>query len=1085
MKATRTRPAGFGNVRGAALLAALLLSLPPAAVVAQSNAALAASPASGQPVPLKELLARWQRQYQSTIAYDSDLVGSQQVEAPADAATLEEALARVLPAVGLDYEKLRERYYILRPRAQPTRALTGRVLQPNGRPLPGATVVLKGTATGTGTDAEGQFSLPAPPEGALLISSVGFVRQEVALSANTGILTVVLPDDEQALGEVVVVGYGRERRATVTGAIAVLDSTAFLSRVSTNPLSALQGAVPGLVVARTSARPGQENWGFQVRGASSVNTTPPLVVVDGVPYDDNAALSSLNPQDIETTSVLKDASAAIYGSRAANGVILITTKKGKTAKPVVTYSGLFALKTVGLGRRFTTLPQWYEMYNEAQVNNNNPNHAYKSLESHYLNPPNDVVVPGLFNTADIGFFTTDLQEVMFGTGRTWQQNVAVAGRGERVGYYVSVGYADDGSILRLGDNSNRKNNARVNLDFKPTDRLKLFSQLTAERQNRTEPTAYTPLLNTPGAVQPGYAFFTRDGRKPYGWGISYQSPLALAEDGGNHEQVDTRLGGQLQGDWDATDHFTVSGAAAVRYTFTGISTRSNHLDFYNYAGDRIVNTFHNGNDFNSLRRETQESVYQSYYGQLQYHATVAGGHQLTAMVGTSQEENAFNSYFVKVNNVPPGIDNVAQGTPLPNAADARGGAKLAWALVSYFGRATYAYRGKYLFEAIGRYDGSSRFTAANNHRWKFFPGVSAGWVLTEESWLKDVPGLNRAKLRASWGVVGNQAGIGIYDYIALVNNNAGSYPFGLNNPASITTTTVGNLVALDRTWEQIATTNVGLDVSLLAGRLVGTVDGYAKRNRNMLIPVTYPATLGGPPPLTNNGRLMTRGWEAALTWTDKIGGLGYSFTGIVSDSRTSLMEVGGSNAITLSGTTTGNLTQNIRGFPLNSYFGYAYDGIIQTQEELDAYKKVFPGGGLPASLGIGDVRYRDLNGDGRLDQARDVQYLGNSGIRYAYSGRLGLTLKGFDCSLFVQAVGRRDLFRQGSYYRPGVSSNQNISAHFYRNTWSPARPDAEYPRLSANADVTAYNYRASALTIRNNRYTRLKNAVLGYTLPPA
>ncbi|WEA00604.1 SusC/RagA family TonB-linked outer membrane protein [Mucilaginibacter sp. SJ] len=953
--------------------------------------------------------------------------------------------------------------------------ISGRVSDSQtNQPVVGATVKVKGSTAGTATDAKGAFTLSALPGAVLEITSIGYQTISVPADFAGPMLIKILPDNSR-LSEVIVVGYSTvQKRATLTGAISTLDSSAFKNRVSTNPLSAIQGTVPGVVVSRTSGKPGQENWNFQVRGASSTNSTPPLVVVDGVPYTDPSILSSFNNDDIATMSFLKDGSAAIYGARAANGVVLITTKSGKSGAPVVNYNGLYALKPVGLMRKYTNLRQWYEMTNEAYTNNNAIN-PFKSFEQYFQNPAGQVISPGAFNTNDEAFFDYDLSKATFGTSSTNQQNVSISGRGNKAGYYLSLGYLNDGSNLKFGTNFNKKYNVRINMDYNLLRGLKVTNQLYFERQNRIEPSALSTLLNGPSVTQPGAPLYRADGQPLYNWG-NFLSPAGLAELGGNRDQVDNRINEQFGLNYDINNNFRLNGSAAVRYTLTDIQQHINNIPFTNYAGTVVTSQYGTGNDFNSFRRDFQQSTYQSYFANSEYHQTFNSVHNVYAMAGVSQEKYHYDAFFNKVNNVLPGLNSIAQGMPLPNANDTRGGDYYDWAINSYFGRVTYNYKSKYLFEAIGRYDGSSRFTDENNHRWKFFPSVLAGWVITNESFMANLKWLNNLKLRGSYAVVGNQAGIGNYDYIATVNNNAGSYPFGASNPTSVTTTAPGGIVAPNRTWEQVETKNIGLDFSLLNNRLSGTFEIYEKYNRNMLIAVVYPVTLGGSAPFTNNGNLRTRGFDLTLSWNDRIGQVNYGITGILSDNKNNLINIGGANV------RNPGVNGGVQGFPINSYFGYQYAGIIQNAAQLADYKATFSGGGLPANIGVGDAMFTDLNGDHKFD-ATDIKYLGNNNIRLSFSTQLNLSWKNIDFSSLFQGVGRRDTYRNGSLYRPYVGSGANQSAYFYHKTWSPDRTDAPFPKLTTDATVQNYDYAASSLTIKNNKYIRLKNFVIGYTLP--
>ncbi|HJT72663.1 MAG TPA: SusC/RagA family TonB-linked outer membrane protein, partial [Chitinophaga sp.] len=420
-----------------------------------------------------------------------------------------------------------------------------------------------------------------------------------------------------------------------------------------------------------------------------------------------------------------------------------------------------------------------------------------------------------------------------------------------------------------------------------------------------------------------------------------------------------------------------------------------------------------------------------------------------------------------------------------------------WALAGYFSRLNYAFKDKYLFEANFRYDGSSRFT--EDDRWKPFYGFSAGWILSQESFLKGNNILNYLKLRASWGAVGNQSGINLYDYINLLNLNISTGPTSTNQPVIGTSPVVrvspGSLVALDRTWEKVQTSNVGLDFSFLDSRLSGTAEYFIKENRNMLIARTYYAVLGTTAPAGNNGKLRTKGWEASLTWKDNIGRFTYFIGGNISDNRNELVDFGGQKVIS---NANGGYNLTVEGYPIGSYFGLKYAGRIQDQKTLDDYKQLLfasggnIAGGLNAnstdprnSLRIGDNMFKDVNGDGKLTFPEDAVFLGTDIPRISFSFNAGFQWNGFDVNAIFQGVGKRTISRVNNWRYPLATVFQGQNAAFYEEWWTPERTGARLPRLSASGSVNNYNYQTSDWFVQNGAYLRLKNLVVGYTLPEA
>jgi TonB-linked SusC/RagA family outer membrane protein len=443
------------------------------------------------------------------------------------------------------------------------------------------------------------------------------------------------------------------------------------------------------------------------------------------------------------------------------------------------------------------------------------------------------------------------------------------------------------------------------------------------------------------------------------------------------------------------------------------------------------------------------------------------------MVGGSYEKNELKNTTAGRYNIV--SDNVWDLNLGVGDMYSKGGANH-WAIGSYFSRLGYVLDDKYMLEANLRFDGSSRFQLSDK-RWGMFPGVSVGWRLSKESFMQDISWINELKLRGSYGKVGNQDGIGLYDFIQQINLG-GVYPFGAGrqDPAA----TLQGMVAYNRTWETVVNKNVGVDATLLRNKLTFSFDYFNKINNDMLINVTYPSMLGATPPSSNAGELKTWGFETSLGWKDNVGDFQYSARVILSDAENKLVNLGGANTYTL------GMNNTREGYPINSYFAYVFDGIIRTQKELDDYKKLE---GVPSGIGIGDARFKDLNGDGKIslysDKAGtdgDVTYVGNTAPRYSYGINLGAKYKGFDFGVFFQGVGKRTLFRVGVYSMPWSDWWRQPPAFYYGKTWNEDRPNAEYPRLSFG-DIRWWNYQPSTMQKINAAYVRLKNLQLGYSLP--
>lgn len=995
--------------------------------------------------------------------------------------------------------------------------VAGRVTQANGEGVPGVTVVVKGTTLGTSTGPDGSFSLNVPAGSTLVFTSVGFVKQEIPVNAAVSSLAVKLVEDTQTLGDVVVVGYGEQKKETMTGSVATVDEKIFKDRgVVDNPLSALQGQVPGVVVTRSAAAPGRAAWNFNIRGQASTNSTQPLIVIDGITINDNNALNSINPNDIESISFLKDAAAAIYGARAAGGVVLVTTKKAAAGKMTIQYDGSVSTKVLGLQPHLLNVQQfgqglidattndfygvaptsfvWYKM---GQLMVNPPASGFIDLTNgNTTNPANNPLNPGFGDVKDITFFDTNAADILWGRATSTQHNLALSGRSDKAGYRISLGFLNDGSQLQWGKNSNKRYNLRATNDFQFSDRVKLETNLSLERNTIVQPTITSGFLGQ--YSQPGFPVNTLDG-KPYAWGTQY-SPNWQAELGGENEDVTSRVFANLRLTTELVKNLRWVNQVGYNWALNDIEEQQKSITWYNYLGDLAypsnptrANTY--------FQREQRKDAFASLNSYLNYAKLLGERHDVSLTVGGAYERDEFSFFRTRTSNLA-SDDIPALGLGIGDAAtrsNAEG--KNHYAIGSVFGRANYAYNQKYLLEVNGRYDGSSKFRAED--RWKAFGGVSGGWRISEEGFLKDkYDFLSELKLRASYGVTGNQSGIGLYDYLQLLNvSYAGT---GNQNPTipiigSTSAVIVGptnSLVSLDRTWERIENMNVGADIAVLNRRLSVSADYFVRHNRNMLIPQQYAAVLGAAAPARNQGHLKVWGWEAQVNWQDNIGEFGYRIGGSITDNQNEVVDYGGTSVI------TAGYNGIVQGYPLGSYFGLVYDGRIQTEEQRAAMQALTAGGGVVAvptrntngtgGVRIGDNAYKDVNGDGQLSGALadgslgDLKFLGTDNPRYSYSINLGANWKGFDFTAIVQGVGKRTIFREGNWRVPFGSIFQGQTDFWTGDTWTPDNTGAYYPILSAGQNGTTYNnynYQISDWSVQNGAYARLKNVVFGYTIP--
>jgi len=886
---------------------------------------------------------------------------------------------------------------------------------------------------------------------------------------------------------VVVVGYGVQKKESLTGAVAVVDAKAFQDKGSvSSPLQALQGAVPGVVITRNSGAPGDESWGMSLRGAVSTNSASPLVIVDGVEYSDGInGLRLLNSADIESINFLKDASAAIYGSKAAGGVVLVTTKHAKDAKMTIEYSGSFTAKKVGMQPELMSMEQWCDAVETALMNDGGTNtnwltyvdlaRKYKGSYIDLDKSPNPFGSSGFKDVADFVFSDNDWQKTLWGDSWSTQHSLSLSGGNQSNMFRISLGYLYDGSTLQWGNNNNQRFNLRVNDKLQVAKNFTLTTDIAYNRQDQVAPSQIGSVLSA-GTPQPGLPASTINGR-PYAWG-TWCAPNWIAELGGDNKLRVNAINVSEMATWNINKNLDAVVTIGYNTSSANRDNVSKAIDWYNYAGNREVH-----------HKPTQsESSYSStfsrtdYYmgsGYLNYHTALANVHHVSAMVGAQYNYMQYKGSGVSVKDINPELE-IPNGQGLVSIS---GASKYHEAMMSYFSRLNYDFKERYLLEGLMRYDGSSKFQKEN--RWQFFWGLSGGWRLMEESFMKPLDHIfSNLKLRLSYGVVGNQSGIGRYDGTQLYNVKTASGAL-IGSGLLTYIDTNGELASTDRTWEKIHNYNVGLDFGFLNNRLTGSVEGFYKRNNNMLISVDYPGILGDKAPKANKGKFEAKGWELNLNWADRIGQVKYHIGGMITYATNKVLDIGATSVI------SAGFKSVQEGYPLNSYFGYRYMGKIQTQEQLQKYTDYYMSGNTlnwTGSLRLGDNMFEDVNHDGKINE-KDLVYLGSDDPKLSYSFNLGAEWKGIDISAMFQGVGRRTIFRDGSatgtnsWRVPMSAIYQNTTTQSIGKTWSPEHRDAYYPTYTNTEWLNKYNYQISTWSVEDGAYLRLKNLTIGYTLP--
>ena len=963
--------------------------------------------------------------------------------------------------------------------AQGTITVSGQVTDQQNEPLIGVTVLIDGQqAGGTVTDFDGNYTIKAPAKAMLKFSYIGYADQRVPVGGKN-VINVKMKEDAELLQEVVVVGFGTTKKESLTGAVSVVDAKAFENKGSlSSPMEALQGEVPGVIITRSSSAPGEEGWNMKLRGSVSKNSGGPLVIIDGVAGD----MNTINANDIESMNFLKDGSAAIYGSRAADGVVIITTKKGKEGKVKINYSGSITVKTVGLQPETMSLTEWADGLMQCLENDNNTSNVWytygqlaKQYAGRYIDlsqSANPFGSAAFTDVADFVFADVDWLGGLFGNAYNTEHNLSVSGGTNKNSYRISLGYNYDGSNLQYGNNSNKRFNVRFNDTYKFNDKLSLQSSIGYFRKEQVAPTRIAAALTT-SLPQPGLPMAAVNG-KGYAWG-TWGSPVAKVEEGGDKTTSVSRIDISETLNYDITDWLTANVNLGYNTADKMVDEVQNAVQFYNITGE--MPTLTDPVQSKSYYQQNSERIDNYSFSAYVNGHKQFGDHNLSLTLGTQYEFKEYKQFGVRATDILDGLE-VVNGTgdiTLQNVG------KYQNSILSYFGRFNYDYLGRYLVEFNGRYDGSSKFLPEN--RWDFFWGVSAGWRLSEEPFMKNVKWLNNLKLRASYAEVGNQSGIGNYDGVQLYNVNSNSGPY-LGNGLSSTITTNGTFASKTRSWERIKNYNLAIDfgVKLAPGHNInGTVEYFQKRNNNMLVSVTLPATLGDAAPSANKGKFKDYGWEGQITYTGKVGQVEIHAGGTFTFARNELTEYEGTTV------KSSGYTSNMVGYGISSLFGLRYAGKIQNEEQLAAYTALYypnNGIGMPSNLRVGDNMYCDENGDGKLDE-NDYIFLGSSEPEISYSFNFGAAWKGIDVNVVFQGAANRFIYRGNDTnwtvpYRGLYMNNLKSSIG---NTWSTENPDAYYAPYTNDSNINQYNYQASSLTAQDGRYLRLKNITVGYTFP--
>ncbi len=1002
-----------------------------------------------------------------------------------------------------------------------TSMLKGRITDANGEPIIGASIQIKGESTGVISDLDGNFGLNVPAKATLIISYVGYKTQEIAVKGRT-LINITLNEDSEMLDEVVITGYGGQKKASLTSAITqIKGEEAFKDRAISNPAVALQGEIPGLIVTRTSTRPGSEGAEVKIRGDISINgKSSPLVIIDGI----SGSLDELNQMDgndIENISVLKDASAAIYGARSASGVILVTTKRGKKGKAQISYSGSFSTTIDGIQPPISTNEQFLDMFYEAQLQDAKVNFPELASDISALENTNGFwwvfgagsVLSGsdvntgesyenrklwealrngqtltlnnggkIFRYEPGHYFMKDL----YGSALSHKHSMSISGADEKFAYRASIGYADNNSQLKVADDGEKKYTGRLNMDYQANKILKVETGMSYEKRNIT-----TPKVDVGGGFFDPWFWPYQNEKGEWYDTFGARNVMAGLVDGGSVKTDFTTFRANIKASIDLSQFIkglSISGTGGYKMVEKAVQQHQLKIDYYDWNGN-LTNT---RNAPGYLNEEIKKWENITLGGIIDYNRKFNNVHNVSVMLGLIAEEENYKRVFGERNKGPlyEGSGLTDLNVFVSSATNKAEGDQSSWAFLSYIARLNYAYKDKYLVEFIGRRDGSSKLHP--DQRWKNFYSVSGGWVISQENFMKTLNWLDFLKVRYNYGKTGSVEGIDNYEQYSTIKS--GSAYFGSTLTAQ-TSMWVDGMRSSLRTWETINSHDIGIDFTFLGNRLSGTFDWFQKTNEGMFISVTYPSVLGTSAPKTNNGKFRTKGWELSLNWRDKIGQVTYNIGGSLSDANSEVLRLQNSENVPDEGKNENRLI----GKPRQAIYVYATDGIFQTQAEVDAYYNKYywnqdksgpkSGNIIPAprekttnTLRPGARKLIDSNGDGAITK-EDLVYAGDAAPHLTYGIKAGLEWKGIDFQAFFQGVGKQKVLRSGNIYAPWVTNYVLQNTTSMGKTWSEDNPNAEYTITSRDGGFNQWNYKNKDVSVQDSKYIRLKSLVIGYTLP--
>lgn len=921
------------------------------------------------------------------------------------------------------------------------KTVSGKVRDEKGQPLAGATVTVKGGSAATATAADGSFTIAAPANGTLEVSFVGLPTRAIDINGQSS-LDVQMSSQSQSLDEVVVVGYGRQRKVNLTGSVSTVSSAELVKRPVTNVENLLQGKVTGLQVVQSSGEPGADNAVLRIRGLGTFSSagSSPLVLVNGI----QGTLNGLNPEDIESVSVLKDAaSASIYGARAANGVILVTTKQGRSGALNLEYSANYQLQQpTRLPKFVTNSASFMQDWNLANERANDIHYFSDSEINLFKTSPDKIKYPNF-----------DWLDFMIGNGNTQNHHLSMNGGNEKTNFNFSLGYLDQDGI---NDAFNYKRyNMMLNMTSKLNKVVTFGANIISNYQDRVEPVMgsneFMLLVYTAG---PNYMPYLPDGSGLWTWRYNNaawhnRNPLqALSYGNIRHNVYSAAAQGYIDVTLAKDLVFEVKGA--VNYDGNFDKSTEHNVASYFYSDYKLAAT---ATSYNlGVTDYDARNILTTVYSTLNYSKTIASNHNFRLLAGYSQESNDYR--FIQGHKTAFPSETLGE----LNAGSSNGqwlnGSSQDWAIRSYFGRLNYDFKGKYLLEANARYDGSSRI--AEDHRWGVFPSISAGWRVSEEKFMKGISWLDDLKIRASQGRLGNQ-NIGLYPYQDILSLN--SYAFGSTVSQGVAVTRL-----TDKTikWETTDVTDLGFDFSMKKGLLSVTADWFNKVTDNILYGISIPASIGLSAPTVNYAKMQNTGFEFEVSHKNRIGDIQYNVSVNFTTFKNKVLRV---KAPSYGQTTIQE------GLPWQSYYLTEMIGIFQSDDDI-AKSPIQRYNPKP-----GDLKFKDQNSDGVIDD-NDRVVVDGAFPKFYYGGSINVSWKNFDLSSFFQGVQGQKFFVNGWGIDPFIQGSAP-TVDFEKNAWTAQNHSNTTPAMYRNGygPVTGT---ASTYYLKDASYLRLKNLTIGY-----